>query len=58
MFFVRKDIFDKVNNFNCELKLFSNMSYRESLDQNKKRLKESSFEIKKYLNEVKIENYE
>jgi hypothetical protein len=58
MFFVRKDIFNEVNNFNDEIKLFANMSYRESLDKNKKRLKESSFEIKKYMNEVKIVNYE
>jgi hypothetical protein len=58
MFFVRKDLFSKLNNFNSEIKLFTTMSYRESLDKNRKRLNESYWEIKKYLNEVKIENYE
>jgi hypothetical protein len=58
MFFVREEIYDRVADFNKELKSFENMSYRESLSIDKKRLKESSWEIKKYLKEVEISTYE
>jgi hypothetical protein len=58
MFFVRVDLYNKVSDFNKDLKSFENMAYRESLDINKKRLKESSWQIKKYLNEVEISTYE
>ena len=59
LFFIRNDVFETFNSYNIStLSQFENMSYRESLDKNGKRLKESSFEIKKYLNEVKIVNFE